>query len=91
MKNATHAEDAATLGIADGDPVRLVSRRGDLEAKAVVSERVFPGLVWMALHFAKARVNWLTHDVGDPLIGTPEYKVCAVRVEPVRAPAAQHA
>jgi hypothetical protein len=28
-------------------------------------------------------VNWLTHDVGDPLIGTPEYKVSAVRVEPV--------
>jgi hypothetical protein len=27
-------------------------------------------------------VNWLTHDVGDPLIGTPEYKVSAVRVEP---------
>jgi predicted molibdopterin-dependent oxidoreductase YjgC len=86
-----HAEDAATLAIADGDTLRLVSRRGELEAKAVISERVFPGLVWMALHFAKARVNWLTHDVGDPLIGTPEYKVCAVRVEPVRAPAAQHA
>ena len=86
-----NAEDAATLGLAEGDPVRLVSRRGELEASTVISERVFPGLVWMALHFAKARVNWLTHDVGDPLIGTPEYKVCAVRVEPVRDPAAQHA
>ena len=41
-----------------------------------------PGLVWMALHFAEAKVNWLTHDVGDPLIGTPEYKTSAVRVEP---------
>jgi predicted molibdopterin-dependent oxidoreductase YjgC len=86
-----NAEDAATLGLAEGDPVRLVSRRGELEASTVISERVYPGLVWMALHFAKARVNWLTHDVGDPLIGTPEYKVCAVRVEPVRDPAAQHA
>jgi formate dehydrogenase major subunit len=38
-------------------------------------------LVWMSLHFAEARVNWLTHDVGDPLIGTPEYKVSAVRLE----------
>jgi predicted molibdopterin-dependent oxidoreductase YjgC len=37
----------------------------------------------MALHFAEQKVNWLTHDVGDPLIGTPEYKVSAVRVEPV--------
>ena len=35
----------------------------------------------MALHFAQAKVNWLLHDVGDPLIGTPEYKVSAVRVE----------
>jgi predicted molibdopterin-dependent oxidoreductase YjgC len=35
----------------------------------------------MALHFAEAKVNWLTHDVGDPLIGTPEYKVSAVRIE----------
>ena len=78
-----NVEDAQALGIGDGDRVRLVSRRGELEARASVGERVHPGLVWMALHFAQAKVNWLTHDVGDPLIGTPEYKVSAVRVEPV--------
>jgi predicted molibdopterin-dependent oxidoreductase YjgC len=77
------AEDASNLGLAHGDPARLVSRRGSLEAQAHISERVYPGLVWMALHFAGAKVNWLTHDVGDPLIGTPEYKVSAVRVEQV--------
>ncbi|MGH3078223.1 MAG: molybdopterin oxidoreductase family protein [Gaiellaceae bacterium] len=77
------AEDASNLGLADGDRARLVSRRGELEAVAHVTERVYPGLVWMALHFAQAKVNWLTHDVGDSLIGTPEYKVSAVRVEPV--------
>jgi predicted molibdopterin-dependent oxidoreductase YjgC len=79
-----NVEDAANLDVADGDWVRLVSRRGELEARAAVGERVYPGLVWMALHFAQAKVNWLTHDVGDPLIGTPEYKVCAVRLEPLR-------
>jgi predicted molibdopterin-dependent oxidoreductase YjgC len=78
-----HSEDASNLGIADGDPVRLVSRRGGLEARATVSDRVYPGLVWMPLHFSQAKVNWLTHDVGDPLIGTPEFKVSAVRVERV--------
>jgi formate dehydrogenase major subunit/formate dehydrogenase alpha subunit len=78
------AEDASALGLADGDWARLVSRRGDLEARAKITDRVYPGLVWMALHFAQAKVNWLTHDVGDPLIGTPEYKVSAVRVEPAR-------
>jgi formate dehydrogenase major subunit/formate dehydrogenase alpha subunit len=78
-------EDAEALGIADGDVARLVSRRGELQAEAHYSERVYPGLVWMALHFAQAKVNWLLHDVGDPLIGTPEYKVSACRVEPLRA------
>jgi formate dehydrogenase major subunit/formate dehydrogenase alpha subunit len=78
------AEDASNHGLADGDLARLVSRRGELEARALVTDRVFPGLVWMALHFAEAKVNWLTHDVGDSLIGTPEYKVSAVRIEPVR-------
>ena len=78
-----HPDDAAALGIEDGDWVRLVSRRGDLEARAAIGERVYPGLVWMALHFVQAKVNWLTHDVGDPLIGTPEYKTSAVRLEPI--------
>jgi formate dehydrogenase major subunit/formate dehydrogenase alpha subunit len=78
------AEDASALGLAHGDRARLVSRRGDLQARAHVTDRVFPGLVWMALHFAEQKVNWLTHDVGDPLIGTPEYKVSAVRVEALR-------
>jgi predicted molibdopterin-dependent oxidoreductase YjgC len=54
-----------------------------LEARAHVTDRVYPGLVWMALHFAESKVNWLTHDVGDSLIGTPEFKVSAVRVEPL--------
>jgi formate dehydrogenase major subunit/formate dehydrogenase alpha subunit len=75
-------EDASNHGLADGDWARIVSRRGELEARARIGDRVYPGLVWMALHFAEAKVNWLTNDVGDSLIGIPEYKVCAVRVEP---------
>ena len=77
------AEDAANLGIRPGDWVRLVSRRGAVTARAEIGDRVFPGLVWMALHFAEARINLLTNDVTDSLIGIPEYKVCAVRVEPL--------
>jgi formate dehydrogenase major subunit/formate dehydrogenase alpha subunit len=80
------AEDAFALGLGEGDWARLVSRRGDLEAKAHISGRVYPGLVWMALHFAEQKVNWLTHDVGDPLIGTPEFKISAVRVEAKYSP-----
>ena len=77
------AEDASVLGLGEGDWARLVSRRGELQARTHITDRVFPGLVWMALHFAEQKVNWLTHDVGDPLIGTPEFKVSAVRVDRV--------
>ncbi len=79
-------EDASALGVADGDWLRLTSRRGSIEARAAVGDRVYPGLVWMALHFEEARVNLLTNDVTDSLIGIPEYKVCAIKLEPV-APA----
>ncbi len=79
-------EDASALGVVDGDWLRLTSRRGSIEARASVGDRVYPGLVWMALHFEEARVNLLTNDVTDSLIGIPEYKVCAIKVEPV-APA----
>ena len=79
------AEDASNLGVKHGDWVRLVSRRGQIQARAAVGDRVYPGLVWMALHFAESRVNLLTNDVGDSLIGIPEYKVCAVRIEPTGA------
>ena len=80
-----HAEDAGALGIADGAgrAARLAPRRAR-GAKRTTPSASIPGLVWMALHFAEQKVNWLTHDVGDPLIGTPEYKVSAVRVEPRR-------
>jgi predicted molibdopterin-dependent oxidoreductase YjgC len=81
------AEDASNLALGEGDRARIVSRRGELEARVHVSDRVYPGLVWMALHFSEAKVNWLTHDVGDPLIGTPEFKISAVRVEPVKSTA----
>jgi predicted molibdopterin-dependent oxidoreductase YjgC len=76
-------DDASNLGVEEGDWVRLVSRRGQIEARAALGDRVYPGLVWMALHFAESRVNLLTNDVGDSLIGIPEYKVCAVRIESV--------
>ena len=77
------AADAAQLGVADGSRVRVESRRGRLEAVARVGDRVPPGVVWMALHFEDAVVNWLTIDAVDPRTGTPEYKACAVRLSAV--------
>jgi len=75
--------DAETLGVASGDRVRVVSRRGQVEVKARVSARIQPGLVWMAFHFREGNANWLTNPVFDPVCQTAEYKACAVRLEKV--------
>ncbi len=76
-----HRRDARRLGIGDGQRVRVVSRRGTVEAEAMISPRVRRGCVWMPMHFAESRANLLTNDAGDSVTGTAEYKVCAVRVE----------
>lgn len=77
--------DARQLGIVDGQMVRVTSRRGSVVVKAWVSPRVRPGLVWMPLHNfgVENMTNRLTIDQGDPITGTAEYKVCAVRVQAV--------
>jgi len=79
-----HEEDAARLGVRDGDMVKIVSRRGGIKAKVWQSGRVQKGNVWLPLHFADAAINKLTVDAGDPLAGTAEYKVCAVNLIPVK-------
>jgi len=78
-----HRRDARRLGIEHGQKVRVVSRRGAVEAEAFVSPRVRRGCVWMPMHFAESRANLLTNDAGDSVTGTAEYKVCAVRIEPL--------
>jgi formate dehydrogenase alpha subunit len=78
-------EDALALGIADGQTVRVVSRRGEVIARAKVSKDSPPGVVSMTFHFAESPTNVLTNPVADPMAKTPELKVCAVRVERVEA------
>ena len=75
-----HPRDAKKRGIADEDQVEVTSRRGSIRARAVVSRQVRPGCIWLPLHFAEARANLLTNDVGDSVTGTAEYKVCAAEV-----------
>ena len=76
-----NTEDAFKLGIADGDMVKVASRRGEVTAKAEVSNKVEPGVVFMPWHFAEAAANKLTIAALDPIAKIPEYKVCAVKVE----------
>ncbi len=74
-------EDAQRLGVADGERVRVTSRRGEIVARSWVTERIQPGIVFIAFHFAEAAANLLTIAALDPVAKIPEYKVCAVRVE----------
>ena len=75
-------EDARRLGLADGDPVKISSRRGSLVAPARIDRSLRRGVVFMTPHFQdEVAVNALTIDATDPRSGTAEFKACAVRLE----------
>jgi predicted molibdopterin-dependent oxidoreductase YjgC len=76
-------EDAGRLGLGKSEPVRIISRRGEIETKAWITRRVSPGTVFIPFHFAEAAANVLTNPAVDPVAKIPEYKVAAVRVEKV--------
>ena len=74
-------EDAAKLDLGENKRVRVSSRRGSIEAEALVTDRVPPGMVYANFHFPEASANELTIAALDPIAKIPEYKVCAVKVE----------
>lgn len=76
-----HPEDAALMGLAEGDRVRVTSRRGSVEGRAKVTDRVPPKMVFLPFHFGEASANILTSAAVDPDSETPGYKISAVRVE----------
>ena len=77
-----HPDDAKNLGFADGDWVNVASRRGELKVRAKVTDRSRVGSVFMTFHHQKALTNILTSGHRDPITGTPEYKSCAVKIQP---------
>ncbi len=80
-------EDGRRLGLAAGDFVRVVSRRGAVVAPVRFDDGLPPGLAFMTLHFpGQVATNELTVDAVDPQSGTSEFKATAVRIEPVPAP-----
>jgi len=80
-----HPSDAAELGIKDGEYARIVSRRGEVETKVLLTDQVDRGTIFMSFHFMEANANVLTNAALDPVCKIPEYKVCAVRVEKLEA------
>jgi predicted molibdopterin-dependent oxidoreductase YjgC len=75
-------EDAERLGLATGDMVRVISRRGQVDVPIRLDESLRPGLTFMTLHFQDdVATNLLTIDATDPKSGTAEFKATAIRIE----------
>ncbi|MFG1283431.1 formate dehydrogenase subunit alpha [Xanthobacter autotrophicus] len=81
-----HAHDAENRGIRDGDFVKLDSRAGSTSLKAVISDRVAPGVVYTTFHHPVTQANVVTTDYSDWATNCPEYKVTAVQVSPSNGP-----
>lgn len=85
-----HPEDAARLNLANGEIVEVTSRRGQVNVKADVTEKIQPGVVFMTFHFAESAANLLTNSAYDPIAKIPEFKACAVKVTKLPAGACEN-
>lgn len=87
MWNREQAElnplDAAKLGLQTGSKAKVTSHRGQVITEIKVTDRVMQGMIWMSFHYAATPTNALTSDHLDPMTGTGEYKVCAVKIEKI--------
>ncbi|MFR9800930.1 formate dehydrogenase subunit alpha [Pseudonocardia sp. RS010] len=80
-----HPKDAAERGLAHGELARVRSRRGVIELRVRISHREQLGNCFIPFHFREAAANLLTIDAIDPYGKIPEFKFCAVQVEPLGA------
>jgi predicted molibdopterin-dependent oxidoreductase YjgC len=81
-------EDTARLGFAEGEMVRISSRRGSVQAPVHIDSSLREGLAFMTLHFPEqVETNILTLDAWDPKSGTAEFKATAIRVDRLDVPA----
>ena len=74
-----HPHDAEQRGIVEGDWVGLKSRAGETVLRAVLSERIQPGVVYTTFHHPFSGANVVTTDNSDWATNCPEYKVTAVQ------------
>jgi len=72
--------------VKDGDWIKLVSRSGDTTLRALITDRVAPGVVYTTFHHPGTQANVITTDFSDWATNCPEYKVTAVQVSPSNGP-----
>ena len=78
-----HPDTAARAGLADGQWARVVSRRGGVAVRVRCVGSLRPDTVFLPFHFGgEQSANQVTNPVLDPVSRMPEFKVCAVRLEP---------
>ena len=87
-----HPEDLRRLWLAEGEVVKVTSRRGSIEVAVRSDDTLRPGLAFMTLHFPDdVATNILTIDATDPKSGTAEFKATAIRIEKIASrPGAAH-
>jgi formate dehydrogenase major subunit len=78
-----HPHDAEDRGIKNEDWVGIKSRAGETVLRALITERVQPGVVYTTFHFPESGANVITTDNSDWATNCPEYKVTAVQVSKV--------
>ncbi|GLK55799.1 formate dehydrogenase major subunit [Methylopila capsulata] len=83
-----HPVDAEDRGVRDGDWVALRSRAGETSLRALITDRVAPGVVYTTFHHPNTQANVITTDFSDWATNCPEYKVTAVQVSPSNGPSA---
>ena len=81
-----HPHDAEQRGIRDGDWVKLASRAGETSLRALITERVAPGVVYTTFHHPNTQANVVTTEYSDWATNCPEYKVTAVQISPSNGP-----
>jgi formate dehydrogenase major subunit len=81
-----HPHDAQDRGVISGDWVGIKSRAGETVLRALVTDRVQPGVVYTTFHFPESGANVITTDNSDWATNCPEYKVTAVQITKVQQP-----
>jgi len=76
-----NTEDAAALGVADGEMVKAKTRRGEIEIQAKVTDSIKKGETFIPFHYVECAANTPTNNALDPVAKIPEFKACAIRIE----------
>ncbi len=81
LEVSINSHDSNKFGINDGDWISVESKRGKLEARAYVTDKMSNGEIFVP--FVKLQnhaANFLTNPAVDPDSKIPEYKVCSVKI-----------